>query len=170
VRVTDAYEAVLLPYDDERLGFFVVRPTNGTTVRNFAQANDLSEIFDSLERQQNVVVHMPELDKNFNFSLNGILQAMGLNSAFCATSADFDGLVESLLGYPGLFISEVEQVVRIMVDSEGTEAAAVTYIGVMATSMPPPPQLILDFNTPYIYAIYDLQTGVPLFIGILDDK
>jgi len=169
VRVTQKYESVLLPYNDDRLGFFMVRPTDDTTVRDFAQTNDLAEIFAGLEQQKNVVVHMPELDKNFDFGLIEILQAMGLVDAFCFNTADFEGLVESLLGYPGLYISEAEQFVRIMVDSEGTEAAAVTIIGARRTSLPPPPQLILDFNTPYIYAIYDLHTGIPLFIGIVDN-
>ena len=168
-RVTDAYEAVLLPYDDDRLGFFMVRPTGGQTVRDFAQTVDFLGIFAELELQKSVVVHMPALDKDFEFEMVEALQAMGLEAAFCEGRADFLGLVEYLpSGIPGFFISDVQQMVRLIVDSEGTEAAAATIISIVPTSMPYPPPLVLDFNTPYIYAIIDLQTGVPLFIGVVD--
>ncbi|MDR0273332.1 MAG: hypothetical protein LBI27_08460 [Clostridiales bacterium] len=167
VNVTPACEAVLLPYDDGNLGFFMVRPTDGTTVRDFAALRDLATIFSALEQRNNVLVHMPELDVEFDFSLINMLQTMGLETAFDPNSADLLGLVESSPN--NLFISAVQQVVRIIVDKDGTEAAAVTMIAVNTTSMPPPPSLILDFNTPYIYAIYDLSTEIPLFIGIVDN-
>jgi len=167
VNVTDTYEAVLLPYDDGRLGFFMVRPTDGTLIRDFATMHYLADIFASLQRNWNVIVHMPELDKEFEIVMNDMLKAMGLNEAFTA-SADLFGLVEymPLLG-DWLEISSVRQMVRIIVDKEGTEAAAATIVGAQPASAPPPP-LVLDFNTPYIYAIYDLKTGIPLFIGIVD--
>jgi serine protease inhibitor len=112
---------------------------------------------------------MPELDIDFDFGLIEILQAMGLVTAFNRTSANLEGLVERLLPDERLYISDARQVVRLIVDSEGTEAAAVTVIrNNPFDSAPLPPQLILDFNTPYIYTIYDMHTSIPLFIGIVD--
>ena len=165
VSVTDAYEAVLLPYDDGRLGFFMVRPTDGTLIRDFANTHYLADIFTGLQRHVDVVVHMPELDKEFEITMNYMLNAMGLREAF-SSGADLFGLVEYVSG-GWLEISTVRQMARVIVDKEGTEAAAATVVEVANWSMPAPP-LVLDFNTPYIYAIYDLETGIPLFIGILD--
>jgi serpin B len=161
------YEAVLLPYDDSRLGFLMVRPTDDRTVRQLAQIIDLSEVFAGLTLQRGVAVHMPELDVDFEICLIETLRAMGLEDAFCPDEADLLGLVEWTPN--NLVISKVQQIVRMLVDSEGTEAAAVTIIEIMPPSVPPPPQFILDFNTPYIYAILDLETGIPLFIGIVDE-
>jgi len=166
VRTTDAYEAVLLPYDDGRLGFFMVRPTDGTLIRDFAATHYLADIFAGLQNHLNVVVHMPELDKEFDITMNDMLKAMGLQEAF-TPGADLSGLVEYVTGGGWLEISTVRQMARIIVDKEGTEAAAATVVEVATWSLPPSP-LVLDFNTPYIYAIYDLETGIPLFIGIVD--
>ena len=44
VSVTDSHEAVLLPYDDDRFGFFLVRPTDGTNIRDFVESNNVVEI------------------------------------------------------------------------------------------------------------------------------
>jgi len=166
-RVTDTYEAVLLPYDDGRLGFFAVRPTDGTLIRDFATMHYLADIFAGLQRNY-VIVHMPELDKEFDITMNNMLKAMGLNEAF-GTFADLFGLVDMPpVGQP-IEISYVRQMVRIIVDKEGTEAAAATIVSVARqSSRPEPLPIVLDFNTPYIYAIYDLNTGIPLFIGIVD--
>jgi len=163
VRTTDTYEAVLLPYDDGRLGFFMVRPTDGTPIRDFAATHYLADIFAGLQRHEEVVVHMPELDIEFDIEMDDMLMVMGLHDAF-GPVADFSGLVEHV--YDGLEISRVEHVARIIVDKEGTEAAAVTIIGIRQDMSEPTHLLVLDFNTPYIYAIYDLETGIPLFIGI----
>jgi len=165
-RVTDTYEAVLLPYDDDRLGFFAVRPTDGTLIRDFATMHYLADIFSGLQWHSDIVVHMPELDKEFDITMNNMLKSMGLNEAF-TPSADLFGLVEYMPLLGGLEISSVSQMVRLIVDKEGAEAAAATIVEVANWSLPLPP-LVLDFNTPYIYAIYDLKTGIPLFIGIVD--
>ena len=168
VLTTDNYEAVLQPYDDGRLGFFMVRPTDGTPIRDFAATHYLADIFAGLQRHMDVVVHMPELDKEFEITMNDMLKAMGLSDAF-TSRADLFGLVEYMPGGGWLEISTVRQMARIIVDKEGTEAAAVTIVGAQALGLRIPNQpLVLDFNTPYIYAIYDLETGIPLFIGIFD--
>ena len=167
VRVTNAYEAVLLPYDCGRLGFFMVRPTNGTPIREFAANHNLANTFARLEQRDEVRVFMPTLDKEFDIEMNDMLKAMGLVTAF-TQNADFMGLVE--YSPEPIEISTVQQAVRIIVDAYGTEAAAATVVEMIAGSARPQPEpLVLDFNTPYIYAIYDLMTGVPLFMGVVDN-
>ena len=166
VSVADYYEAVLLPYDDDRLGFFLVRPTDGTLVRDFAATHDLMAILGGLEEHDKVRVRMPKLDMEFEFRMNGYLQAMGLCRAFEGI-ADFSGLTEDAVP---VFISDVQQTVRIIVDHEGTEAAAVTIA--VAEIWSPFVQyglIELKFNSPYIYMIYDMQTGAILFMGVVDN-
>jgi serpin B len=161
--ITEAYDAVLLPYDDGRLGFFMARPKDGTPVRDFAAQNCIADIYAALEQRFNVVVHMPELDMDFEIELNEMLTAMGLYTSF-GHGADFSGLLD---GDDPLCISRVLQSVRVIVDKEGTEAAAVTGVFMERTSFIIP--IEMDFNTPYIYAVYDLLTGIPLFIGVVDN-
>ena len=55
---------------------------------------------------------------------------------------------------------------NIEVTEEGTEAAAVTIIGVGVTSMPiNPPTPIFKVNKPFIFVIREKSTGVILFIA-----
>ena len=164
VAITEAYEAVMLPYDDGRLGFLLVRPTDGTPIRAFAAEHDLNEILAGLTATPDVQIRMPMLDLEYAVQLNEILQAMGLQAAFC-DGADFSGI--SAEEEP-LRISTVLQKVRMLVDEEGTEAAAVTVIeieraGILLN------MIELTFNSPYLFAVYDLQAGIPLFLGLLDN-
>ena len=164
--VTDYYEAVLLPYDDDRLGFFLVRPTDGTNVRDFAATHDLTTILNNLKDHSTVAVQMPKLDKEFDILMNDQLQAMGLNQVFDSNYSDLSGLIKETVDL--LHLSEVRQTVRILVDAEGTEAAATT-IGIPSMESYSPNPLDLIFNTAYLYAIFDLQTGIPLFMGVVDN-
>ena len=60
----------------------------------------------------------------------------------------------------------MEQKVYIQLDRNGTKAAAVTWGTMKATSDQPetPETVVLD--RPYIYAIVDNVTGIPMFLGI----
>jgi len=82
---------------------------------------------------------------------------MGMPIAF-SDFADFTGISDVRL-----MISEVLHKTYITVDEEGTEAAAVTSIGMTLTSMPMIP--IININKPFVFAIREKSTGVILFIG-----
>ena len=165
ISVTDYYEAVLLPYDDDRLGFFAVRPTDGTYIRDFVSTHDLMSIVNGLYIHHEVLVCIPKLDKEFDIGMNDSLQKLGLISAFDGRLANLQGLVE---GYDPVYIYEVRQKVRITVNTEGTEAAAATIVTPSAeTSLLQP--IELNFNTPYVYIIFDNKTGAILFMGIVDN-
>ena len=64
----------------------------------------------------------------------------------------------------------VRQKSKIIVDEEGTEAAAATEILMMDKGgMIGPDPKELYFNEPFLYMIMDLEEELPLFIGILDN-
>jgi serpin B len=60
-----------------------------------------------------------------------------------------------------LYISEVKHKTFIKVDEEGTEAAAVTSVGIGNTSMPPS----IIINQPFVFAIRENHSKTILFIG-----
>ena len=165
VTQNDELEAAFLPYDCGRFGFMLARPVCGTPIRDFAAMHDITGIIDNLQPLDGIVVQMPPLDLAFAITMNDILQDMGLHSAFCK-QADFSALVVDPPMPP--YISEVLQKSRIIVDRYGTEAAAVTSVRVTLHSLPPP-TTVLNFNSPYVFVIYDLYTAVPLFMGVVDD-
>jgi serpin B len=76
-------------------------------------------------------------------------------------AADFGNL--SPVG--GLYIGLVKQKTYIDVSEKGTEAAAVTIVGVEKTASGPDDPIPFIVNKPYFYLIREKSTGAILFMG-----
>ena len=63
-----------------------------------------------------------------------------------------------------VFIGKMFQVAKIKLDEQGTEAAAVTVIGMEKSSIPPVPTPFYA-NRPFLYLISEQSTGTIFFIG-----
>ena len=89
---------------------------------------------------------------------------MGMPLAF-TTLADLSRMSDE-----PLCISFVKQKTYVAVNEQGTEAAAVTAIGVEAMAVmrePPPFHFVVD--RPFFMAIRERQTGLILFLGAISD-
>jgi serpin B len=62
-----------------------------------------------------------------------------------------------------LFIEFVKQNTFVDINEEGTEAAAVTTVGIGVTSMPSYPTMRVD--RPYLFVLRERLTGTVLFMG-----
>jgi serpin B len=67
-----------------------------------------------------------------------------------------------------LFISFVQQNTFVDVNEEGTEAAAVTVVGVGVTSAPAEPPVV-RVDRPFVFAIREKLSGTLLFVGKIAD-
>ena len=96
---------------------------------------------------------------------------MGLKSAFEPEKADFSRIGAEYIenSDENLYINMVRQKAKIIVDEEGTEAAAVTAVMMEcgAALIEELPKEVF-FDRPFVYMIMDMDNEVPLFIGILD--
>ncbi len=108
-------------------------------------------------------VQMPRFRLEWEDSLNDALERLGMRSAFECGLADFSRLSEALARR--LCISFVKQNTFVDVNEEGTEAAAVTTVGVRVTSMPMP--VLIDH--PFVFAIRERLSGTILFLGKIAD-
>ncbi len=104
-------------------------------------------------------IRMPKFSLAFEMKLNDVLEAMGLKRAF-TDRAELGRLFQQPLSVK---VSEVLHKAVIDVDESGTEAAAVTSVGISLTSIP----AIVDFNRPFIFMIRERHTQAILFSGIL---
>jgi len=69
-----------------------------------------------------------------------------------------------------LVVSYIKQKTFVEVNEEGTEAAAVTVIGMETTAFPSPSIPVQFFaNRPFLYLIKEKSTGAILFIGRMDE-
>ena len=96
--------------------------------------------------------------------LGDILAALGMPTAFDAATADFSGMTTQTR----LVISKVIHQANISVDEKGTEAAAVTVVG-MDTTGGPSETCTAHADRPFLFALRDVETGAILFMGRVVD-
>ena len=163
---------VALPYDDGRFVFFALLPEGKTTPREWFARQDRASVFGELVRMAakkpaaTVRLALPKFESRYEDGLVDELTGLGMGAAFDAARADFSGMGENRAR--DLFIGEVRHKTFVRVDEKGTEASAVTSVGIRLTSMPPSgPELV--FDRPFLYGILDLETGIPLFTGVMED-
>ncbi|HKL41976.1 MAG TPA: serpin family protein [Clostridia bacterium] len=126
--------------------------------------NDKSEM-----RSLKSEVYFPKFDFKANNDLKEILKMRGMLLPFEEEKADFSEMIVAPEG--NVFISNIFQNARIIVDEEGTEAAAVTVIEMEATSARPEPDepIVFKCDRPFVLVIQDSTTGANLFMGIVND-
>ena len=77
--------------------------------------------------------------------------------------------VDFIEHYETYYIDGTQVYIYFDVDEEGTKAAAVTAIVMRASAMPSPDVKNVTLNRPFIYAIVDNSTKLPVFIGTVND-
>jgi serpin B len=163
----DGYQAVLLPYRGGSLAMAAVLPDG--PLSEFAgqldSAGGLGALLAGLlsdGAEHLVDLSLPRFRVNAGFMLKDTLEALGVRAAFSA-AADFSGITED----EPLRISAVVHKAYIDVGEEGTEAAAATGVvmAAMALVRKPEPEVRLVFDRPFLVAIADTETGLPLFLG-----
>lgn len=107
----------------------------------------------------NTRVTLPRFKLEYERLLNDDLTALGMGIAFQDGGADFRNLFEP--NQPGPFISIVMHKTFLEVNEEGTEAAAVTAVGIDATSVPPS----FTVDQPFLLVIRERFSGTILFMG-----
>ncbi len=159
---TPDFEAVDLPYGNSAFTMTVVLPRAGRSVETLAaslQAAQWSAWMDQLH-ESNVDLYLPRFRLEWERTLNDDLKALGMRDAFTEMAADFTRL--SPRGRE-LVISEVKQKTFVDVNEEGTEAAAVTSVGISFTSAPVTPVVRVD--RPFIIVLRERLSGTILFMG-----
>ncbi|MGK7945283.1 MAG: serpin family protein [Microcystaceae cyanobacterium] len=160
---TDQFQAVSLPYGEGGWRFDVYLPKEDDTLpallEQLNQDNWIQWVKDFQSRKG--LLKLPRFQSEYEIGLETTLQALGMKDAFVENKADFS----QMTSYP-VVIDQVQHKTFIEVNEEGTEAAAVTSIGVGVTSaMPQQPIFEMIVNRPFFYAIRHEETGTILFMG-----
>ena len=151
-----------LPYGEGSFVMDIFLPAEGVSAEEFASGLDgeaLSTLIGLLQSDR-IKVTLPKFKTEYETSLNATLQRLGMRDAF-TPSADFSGMSKE-----PLMISEVKQKTFIEVNEEGSEAAAVTSVAVMRTSLAPEP-LEFRVDRPFVFLIRELTSGTVLFMGLV---
>jgi serine protease inhibitor len=157
------YKAIELPYGCTNFTMVVVVP-EGTlsdfiTTLTAEKWNAITSAFDDQEKFGELTVYMPKYKFSYEKQLNDQLQIMGMLDAFIPGLANLSGISDA-----SIYVDFVKQNTFVEVDEKGTEAAAVTTIGIVETSFPPQPQEFV-IDKPFVFAIRERTTNALLFIG-----
>lgn len=158
---TKDFQAIEIPYGDTTYSMYAFLPTKET--RPNALLNKLRE--ENVWRThltsfspRKTRLSLPKFKFSYENKLNDELTKLGMGIAF-SNQADFSGIEKE----GGLTISEVKHKTFIEVNEEGTEAAAVTSVGIEVTSAPQ--YVEMSFDRPFLFFIRENNSGLILFAG-----
>lgn len=156
-------------YEGGEFAFLALLPEEGMTVEEYVDtltAEEYLSLYNNRE-YRDVIVRIPEFSYEYSTELKEPLSNMGMAGAFLP-SADFTNMADTDTGE--LFISRVLHKTYIELDRAGTKAAAVTAVEMnkesCAIDTEEPPMVFLD--RPFVYAIIDTETGLPIFMGTVN--
>ena len=158
----DGWQAVLLPYRGGRLAMTVVLPDGPLAALPPGLAGDLAGIAGRARRHR-VRLTLPRFRQDSEFGLIPALGQLGIHEAFAPGRADFTGITTA----EPLHVSAVVHKAYIDVTEEGTEAAAATAVAIrmLAAARPPSEVVTVTVDHPFLFAITDTATALPLFLG-----
>ena len=154
-----------LPYANGKFAMYILLP-HENSIESFLKGLptlDWKGVLAKMD-QREVILSLPKFETSSGYRLNEALKQLGIERAF-TNSAQFDRMFED----PRVeaYIDMVIQKARISVTEWGTEAAAVTVVGMKENSVgpgqDPPVKFICDH--PFAYLIAEKTSGTILFAG-----
>lgn len=153
----DVCQSVCLPYGNGAYEMTVLLPREGKTVANVLARMSGANWRPSFS-QCLVELSLPRFETETDKRLDNVMAALGMPTAFNPYLAEFP----AFCNVP-VYIGMMKQKAKIKLDEEGTEAAAVTVIEDVATSIPECYTFCAD--RPFLYVISEQSTGAIFFIG-----
>ena len=108
-----------------------------------------------------------KIKSDFEQVMNDELKGLGATDAFNPDKADFTGIANSVNGR--IFISQVIHKTHIEVDRKGTKAAAATVIITKHNGAVTGRFETVICDRPFVYAIVNVKTMNPVFIGTVNN-
>ncbi len=152
------------PYFDDKYSFVALLPNEGIKIEDYIADLTGEGLLNTVSSAEPATVSasLPKFSYEYEITLNDVLKSMGMTDGFNPVTADFKRLGSSPIG--NIYIGEVLHKTFISLDELGTKAGAVTKVEMKVESA------ILDLkivtlNRPFVYAIIDNATMLPVFIG-----
>ena len=157
------------PYYRGAYSFAALLPNWDVDIEDYIAALTGERFLDILSSAEDALVYasMPKFEYEYEIKMNDALEALGIQKAFDQDNADFTKMATTTAGNGNLYISTVLHKTFISVDELGTRAGAVTKVEMGAGSAAPREPKIVDLDRPFVYAIIDNATNLPIFIGTL---
>ncbi|HEX8330241.1 MAG TPA: serpin family protein [Hymenobacter sp.] len=163
LRYQDAQQEIIdLPYGNRQFSMTLVVPRGSSTLASVGSRLTNSQLATWLQAADTttLALHLPKFKLEYEKEMVDILTQLGMGVAF-GGQANFSQMLANSAS--NLAISSVKHKTYIDVNEEGTEAAAVTSVGVVTTSLPPSVRV----DRPFYFLIREKSSNAILFIGQL---
>ena len=155
------FTALQMPYGNGQFTATLLLPNENSSIKTLM--NDFtSEKWNALQnalQTRNITIQIPKFKLEQEFKLENSMQKMGIIRAFNDKTAELKKINETAK----LYVDFIQQNTYLAVDEEGTEAAAVTTIGIGVTSAPQ--ELSFICNRPFGIIISEKTSNTILFMG-----
>ena len=177
----NTYSAIEMPYGNGLWNMVVMMPEEGKNtddiINHLKMFGVYPMLYDDIDGSLDTWVFGPyEVDlklpryetssdtDDLEDGLIGLMKKMGIKRAFYDALAEIPNMCEL-----PVYIDIMRQKAKIKVNEEGSEAAAVTVVGVTNKSMGSEPKeypkATFHANRPFVYVIRENSSGVILFVG-----
>ena len=161
------------PYEGYEYEFVAILPNEDVTVEEYLSdmtGESFKKFYESNENvypDYTVRTKLPEFSYDYTTEMSDAFKGMGVESAFDPNTADFSKMGTS---DGSLYIGSIVHKTHIELDKNGTRAAAVTDIAMECGSafVEDPKYIDIYLDRPFIYAIVDKETELPLFMGVVN--
>ena len=168
---TDKATGFTKNYKGGEYAFLAILPKDASVSANeFAKSftsKDYEDFISSRTAEYTVYSKMPEFKSDYSISLIDAFKKLGMETAL-SDAAQFGGMLES--GADDLKIGDIIHKTHIEVDRNGTKAAAVTVVEMdkCSVEMDPETPVFITLDRPFVYAIVETDTGLPVFLGTVN--
>lgn len=151
----------------QEYSMYVLLPGEGTSADALLETlngEKWAELTSALASEE-VRLALPKFKIEYGTLLNRTLQDLGIRDAFAAGLADFSGISKT-----PLCIDQVIQKTVFEVTEKGAEAAAVTAISMMRSSIVQPDDIKkMTVDRPFLFTLYEKSSNTILFIGKIEN-
>jgi serpin B len=154
-------QMVEIPYADGKYSMTIVVPGGEVDIPTLLDylGEPIYYSAKSIMKERKVALALPKFKIETTMELNKALNSMGMRKAF--GEGDFSVITRSSVA-----VDKVVQKCYVEVSEEGTEAAAVTSIGVRLTAMrPTETPVVMKVDKPFFFMIKSTENDNVLFIG-----
>ncbi len=165
------------PYKGGNYSFVGILPPEGMSTEDYLaglvrDGESFAAACRNPDTSRDVYVSIPEFETEDDICLDDTLKALGMERAYADSlngSPEFRAMVTD--DSPEIGIGTVIHKTKIEVDRNGTKAAAATAVIMVETTaleIDPEPPYSIVLDRPFVYAIVDNTTGIPVFLGTMN--
>lgn len=160
----DNFQVVSVPYLHSQYEFVIILPkdksTNGYNLLKSLNYNEFNANLLSKLRKEKVNIKMPKFSFESSLKLTPIFKELGMNKAF----TDLAECTDKNVKYQ---VDMIIQKAKIVLDENGTEAAAATGMTMKLLSLDEDQEYNVFADHPFVYLLRNKETGTILFEGFV---